>query len=63
MPYVSPYPFDCPECSAEVTENEEEKKVVHRNKYRIIHIQCDSCGEENKMKQRPILPDVELVEE
>jgi hypothetical protein len=63
LPFVSPYPFDCPDCDAEVTESKEQDQEVYRDRYRIIHIQCESCDQKNRIKQQPLFPDYEVVEE
>jgi len=63
LPFTSPYPFDCPDCGAEITENEEQDQVFHGNKYRIIRVQCKNCDQKNSIKQQPLFPDYEVVEE
>lgn len=62
MPFVSPFPIDCPNCDQNIVEDDVIDRKVQRRKERTLKVQCSNCDKYYNVVQVPLMPEYDIEE-
>ena len=62
MPFVSPFPIECPNCQYEINQEDIVNRSVKRKRKRTLTVTCGECGKSYDISQIPLMPDYDIEE-